>query len=188
MIKEAAGEYLKDSDMHRLWLLLVVVGLVFPVTGCGGDGGSGASPQPGAVLTGPIEISGTADGGTISLTVSEDGGSITSVEVTLTNLNCDGFTAGTWTMGRGGDFPVADGTIAASPSGIGQVKGRFTSSTAASGSIDLALDWYYGGGACEKLGTWNWSAEADEDGAREAPTIPEAPTPAEPPTMPTIAP
>jgi hypothetical protein len=161
IIKEAsAGKWLKEGDMHRLWLLLVVL-LTLAIAGCGGDGAPGASPQPGAVLAGPIEISGKADSGTINLTVSEDGASITSVEVTLTDLNCDGFSAGSWTMGRGGVFPVAKGNIAASPSGIGQIKGRFTSPTAASGSIDLALDWYYGGGACEKLGTWNWSAEAD---------------------------
>jgi len=150
--------------MHKLSLLLVIVAAISGMTACGGEedageGAGGTAPRPGAVLTGPIEISGKASGGTISLTVSEDGGSISSVKVTLQNLKCDGFSAGSLTKEAGGVFPVAKGNVNASPSGIGEVKGRFTSPTVASGTIDLVLEIPYDG-TC-KLGTSNWSAKAD---------------------------
>jgi len=145
--------------MHKLWLSLVIVGLILPAAACGGGGTSATSPQPGAVVTGPIEISGKASSGTISLTVSDDGASIASVKVTLTELKCDGFSAGSLTKEAGGAFPAAKGNVVASLSGIGKIDGRFTSPTAASGTIDLALEIPMGG-TC-KLGTQNWSAEAD---------------------------
>ena len=146
--------------MHKLWLSLVIVGLILPAAACGGGGGTSAtSPQPGAVLIGPIQISGKASSGTISLTVSDDGASIVSVKVTLTELKCDGFSAGSLTKEVSGAFPAAKGNVVASLSGIGKIDGRFTSPTAASGTIDLALEIPMGG-TC-KLGTQNWSAEAD---------------------------
>jgi hypothetical protein len=150
--------------MHKASLLLALVAAILSLTACGGgeDAGEGAgaiAPNPGAILTGPIEISGKASGGTISLTVSEDGASISSVKVTLQDLNCDGFSAGSFTKEAGGDFPVAKGSVVASPSGIGEVKGRFTSPTEASGTIDLVLEIPYDG-TC-KLGTSDWSAKAD---------------------------
>jgi hypothetical protein len=147
--------------MHKLWLSLAIVGLILPAAACGGGGGTSAtSPQPGAVLSGPIEISGKASSGTIGLTVSDDGASVTSVKVTLTELKCDGFSAGSLTKEVSGAFAAAKGKVVASLSGIGKIDGRFTSPTAASGTIDLALEIPMGGGTC-KLGTQNWSAEAD---------------------------
>ncbi len=145
--------------MHKSWLLLLIVGAILPLTACGGDGAPATSPQPGAVLTGPVEISGKASSGTISLTVSEDGASITSVGITLTDLKCDGFSAGSFTKEAGGEFPAAKGKVAASLSGIGEINGRFTSPTEASGTIELALEIPYAE-PC-KLGTSNWSAKAD---------------------------
>jgi hypothetical protein len=144
--------------MHKSWLLLVIFGLILPLAACGGGGTPATSPRPGAVLTGPIEISGKASGGTISLTVSDDGALITSVAITLTDLKCDGFSAGSLTKEASGVFPAAKGKVVASLSGIGKIDGRFTSPTVASGTIDLALEIPFGG-SCE-LGTLNWSAEA----------------------------
>ena len=145
--------------MHKSWLLLIVIaGLILPIAACGGEGAP-VAPQPGAVLTGPFEISDKASSGTISLTVSADGASITSVGITLNDLKCDGFSAGSLTKEGGGTFPVADGKIVASVSGIGKLDGRFTSPTEASGTIDLILEIPFGGGTC-KLGAQNWSAKA----------------------------
>ena len=146
--------------MHKVSLLLLIVGGVISMTACGGgEGAPATAPLPGAVLTGPIEISGKASGGTIGLTVAQDGASITSVKITLMDLNCDGFSAGSLTKEAGGVFPAAKGNVVASPSGIGEVKGRFTSPTVASGTIDLVLEIPYDG-TCN-LGTWNWSAKTE---------------------------
>ena len=146
--------------MHKLSLSLVIVAVVLSMAACGGGDGAGATaPRPGAVLTGPIEISGKASGGTISLTVSGDGASISSVKVTLMDLECDGFSAGSLSKEAGGAFPITKGNVVASPSGIGEIKGRFTSPTVVSGTIDLVLEIPFGD-TC-KLGTSDWSAKAD---------------------------
>ena len=140
--------------MHRLWLLLLIVGLVLSITGCGGDG----PPKPGAVLTGPIESSENATGGTMTLTVSDDGASITRAKVTLTGVKCRDFPPRSPTTDIRSDFPVTKGNIAISLPRGDQIKGRFTSPTEASGTIDFAPYWYHGGQPCE-LG--KWSAKAD---------------------------
>jgi hypothetical protein len=167
--------------MHKLSLLPVIVAVVISMTACGGgEDAPATAPLPGGVLTGPIEISGKASGGTIDLTVAQDGASIISVKITLTDLNCDGFSAGSLTQEGGGVFPVAKGKVVASPSGIGEVKGQFTSPTVASGTIDLVLEIPYDG-TCE-LGTWNWSAKTEVGtGQGSSPTV----TPASPLTAPT---
>jgi len=116
-------------------------------------------PKPGATLTGPIEISGKASSGTISLTISEDGASVTSVSITLNDLECDGFSAGSYSAERQGSFPVTGGAFSASLSDIGTIEGLFTSPTEASGTINLVLEIPYAG--TFELGTWNWSAKAD---------------------------
>lgn len=116
-------------------------------------------PQPGANLAGAIEISGKASSATIFLTISEDGSSIASVGIALTDLKCDGFSAGSMLQQLGGPFPVAEGNIVASLSGGGEIMGRFTSPTEASGTINLILEIPFGG-TCE-LGTWDWSAKAE---------------------------
>jgi len=158
------------------WLLLVVVALVLSITACG-EGASSVAPQSGAVLTGPLEISDKASSGTISLTVSEKGTSIASVSVTLNDLKCERFSADSFTKEVGDAFPVADGKVVASLSGIGKINGRFTSPTEASGTIDLVLEIPFGGGTCE-LGTRNWSVEAQPGATpRVIPTPPPVPTP-----------
>ncbi len=161
-----------------LWLLLVMLGLI--LTACAPKATPVAptpveatpkppeatptpvpvlEPQPGATLTGAIKISGKATSGTISLTISEDGASITSVGITLMDLTCDGFSAGSMTKKSEAPFPVAQGNIVASPPGLGEIKGRFTSPTEANGTVNLTLEIPFAG-TCE-LGIWDWSAKAD---------------------------
>jgi len=59
--------------------------LITTLAGCGeGTGtpeGGQAAPKPGATFSGPVEITGMASSATISLVISADAGSITSVEV-----------------------------------------------------------------------------------------------------------
>jgi hypothetical protein len=95
----------------------------------------------------------------ITLIISEDGASIASVAIAMTDLNCDGLSAGSTTQQLGGPFPVTEGNIAASLSGGGEIKGRFTSPTEASGTINLILEIPFAG-TCD-LGRWDWSAKAD---------------------------
>ena len=117
--------------------------------------------QPGATFSGPIEISGKASSGAISFAVSVDGASIISMSVTLKDVKCDGMSAGSMETTTSGPFPVTDGKLAASPSNLGEIKGQFTSSTEAVGTIHLRLEFSILGQTtvCE-LGTWNWSARA----------------------------
>jgi hypothetical protein len=82
------------------------------------------------------------------------------VQFTLTDPKCDGFSAGSSTTETQSVFPVTNGNIAISLARGDQIKGRFTSPTAASGTIDLTVDPGIGGTPCD-LGTWNWSAKAD---------------------------
>jgi len=116
--------------------------------------------QPGATFSGPIKISGKASGATISFTISEDGTSI-SLEITLSDLKCDGMTASSMSTQASGPLSITDGSFSASFSNLGEVEGRFASPTEASGTIDLSLKISILGQTtvCE-LGTWNWSAEA----------------------------
>jgi len=142
---------------NKLWLLLGIL-VVILLAACGPKA-KPVAPRPGATFTGPIEISGKAGSGTISQNISEDGASITSVAVTLKELKCDGFSAGSMTKEASDSFPVTDGEVVASLSGIGELRGRFSSPTEPSGTINLTLEIPYAG-SC-KLGTWNWSAKAD---------------------------
>lgn len=158
----------------KLWLLLVIVGLILaacapkatPVAPMPVEATPTLSPaailgpQPGATFSGPIEISGKASSGTISFTISDDGDSITSVSVLLSDLECDGMSAGSMETRASGPFPVTDGELAASPSNLGEIEGQFTSSTEAVGTINLRLEFSVLDQkiVCE-LGTWGWSAE-----------------------------
>jgi hypothetical protein len=117
------------------------------------------APKPGATFSGSIEITGKASSGTIEFNISGDGASIISVSITLKDLKTESFSAGSMTKSTSGTFPITSGNLDASLSGIGKIKGRFTSSTQASGTVDLTLDIPFS--APVKLGEWHWSAKAD---------------------------
>jgi len=115
--------------------------------------------QPGATFSGPIKISGKVSGATISFAISEDGTSI-ALEITLSDLKCDGMTASSMSTQASGPLSITDGSFSASFSNLGEVEGRFASPTEASGTIDLSLKISILGQTtvCE-LGSWDWSAE-----------------------------
>ena len=155
--------------------LILVLSMLISISSCGGEkptlttsGGEKATPKSetgsvapksGATFTGSIEISGKASSGTIRFSISGDGASITSVSITLKDLKCDGFSAGSMTQEASGSFIVTKGNFTASPSGIGKLEGRFTSPTEANGTIDITLTIPFSG-PCS-LGEWRWSAKAD---------------------------
>jgi len=125
---------------------------------------SRVAPAPGAIFSGPIEISGKASSGTLIFTVSGDGATITSVSVRLSDAQCDGMSARSMERRAYVSIPVADGSIDSSVGGIGVVEGRFTSPTEASGTIVLRLaDIGPGQTTVCELGEWEWSAEAQEE-------------------------
>ncbi len=139
---------------RRLWL----VPLVLILAGCAAP----TEPTPGATFSGPINIDTQyASSATLRFTVSEDGTSLTRVEVEFADLKCESLSAGSMMSAVSGEFPLEGGEIAAAPEGIGKLTGRFTSPTQASGTITLTLEQDIPGSTliCEP-GTWEWSAEA----------------------------
>ena len=112
-----------------------------------------AEPKPGGQFTGDIDLGGKASRATITFTVADTGNWISSVGIELSDMKCNGGSAeqmSAWASVLG---TIVDGAFTASPSGIGEVQGRFTSPTQASGTIHLKLK------ICD-LGTHNWSATA----------------------------
>ena len=160
--------------MKRLAMLVasvLVVSLILSFAGCGGGGtaapqgegsttpqGGGAAPTPGASFSGPVEISGTASSAIISLVVSADGASITSVGVTLNDLKTESFSAGSMTKEVTGSIPIKDGSFSGSLSGLGEIDGRFASPTEASGTVKLNVEIPYSVPA--DLGEFSWNAKA----------------------------
>ena len=114
-----------------------------------------------ASFSGPIVISEGASSAILRLAISEDGSSITSVEVTLSNVECDGMSAESMSTTSSGQFPITEGEFEVSASGLGEIQGRFTSPTEASGVIDLRWEVSVLGQTlvCE-LGEWDWTATA----------------------------
>ena len=148
------------------WSLLAVVAaplvaLSLVLASCGGGGGA-ASPKPGAAFTGPVEIGkDKASSAVIRFAVSADGESITSVGIVLTQVKCEAMSSGLLSQEVRGPFPLKEGTIDISSSSIGDVSGKFTSTTEASGTVNLVLKITVLGStvSCD-LGTGNWSAKA----------------------------
>ncbi len=142
--------------MKRLSIILVAVALT--LAGCGGGS---AQPKPGATFSGPIQIDADkAESAYLSFTISDDGTAITKVAVSLTNFHCEAMSGGQMSLHSGGNFPISNG-LDLSPSNIGQITGRFSSPTKASGTINIQLEINTGFGSarCE-MGAWKWSAEA----------------------------
>lgn len=115
----------------------------------------------GVSFSGPIAIGKGASSANLRLVISDDRSSITSVEVTLSNLKCGGMSADSMSSTSSGQFPITEGEFAIAASGIGEIQGRVTSPTEASGVIDLRWEVSILGQTlvCE-LGEWNWTANA----------------------------
>jgi hypothetical protein len=108
---------------------------------------------------------GTASAGTITWVVSEDGDTLSQVEITLQSIECSSesatFGVGESRVSFNDSIPVTDGKIEA-VLGERTIKGQFTTPTEAEGTIDLIEEMNDGLGnsvSCD-LGTWNWKAQA----------------------------
>jgi len=175
--------------------------------------------MPGSTFSGAIETGDKASSGLISFKIAGDGASITDVNITLTELNCDGLSLGrihdslgflaiplkegefngaTPALGRGQmsestnyklDNPPSAFPTVESLYKVGQLEGKFSSSTQASGTIKIHV-WVMmtEDRACE-LGTFPWKAELTVPSslppveATPAPELPPTEKPAPPPTV-----
>jgi hypothetical protein len=158
--------------------------LVLALTACGGD----TAPTPGANFNGAIDVGDTATSGAIAFKISEDGASITGVNITLLDLECKGLTIGRIhdTM-RDLMIPISDGKFSTSipalgasqvsesenyhmttspfdfpafpdMGSVGQFEGKFSSSTNVGGTIQIYVLAAMTDRACE-LGTFPWTAK-----------------------------
>jgi hypothetical protein len=125
--------------------------LILILSACGSKA---VTPKAGAVLSGSIEME-SAKTAQISLKVSQDSLSIEQVGLSFTELDCQGFSAGSSMTTVSTMVPITDGSFVFKSDDIGEISGKFVSSTRAEGSAHLA---FYGGQA--ECGTWDWSAEA----------------------------
>ncbi len=132
-------------------VLLAAVILLLVLSGCGAKT---VTPKAGAVFSGSIEME-SAKTAQISLKVSQDSLSIEQVGLSFTELDCQGFSAGSSMTTVSTMVPITDGSFVYKSDDIGEISGKFTSPTKAEGSAHLA---FYGGQA--ECGTWNWSVEA----------------------------
>lgn len=128
-------------------LLFLVLSLYF-LSGC-----EAASPEPGAVLEGAINMDSAASAG-IVFKVSDDGASIKSVSLNFTELKCEGFSAGSSSTTVSSNVPITNGEFTFTSKDIGEITGKFTTATSAEGSAHFA---FYNGQA--ECGTWDWSAK-----------------------------
>lgn len=162
-------------------LFICLVSLALVVSACGGK----ASPAPGSSFSGAIEIGDKASSASISFNIREDGTAIKDLAVTLSELKCNGLSAGQVNDSWGNQIiTISDGAFSSSIPAVGknivkynleaspadfpviedleragQIEGKFTSAKKASGTIKIFMWVVMTDRACE-LGTFPWSATA----------------------------
>lgn len=157
----------KRSPVIAVPVLLLLLAVVF--AGCDGSTGAtqgastsategGVAPTPGATLSGPVDISGKASSAIISLVVSDDGASITSVGATLNDLKTESFSAGSMDKRATTRIPITGGSFSGPVGGLGTIEGKFTSPTEASGTVKLNVEIPFSEPA--DLGEFSWTASA----------------------------
>lgn len=132
------------------FLIISVIALV-TLTTCGKRA---VTPQGGITVGGTISTDRAASA-EIFLDVSDDSSTIEKVSLVFTDLKCEGFTAGSMMTTVSGFTPITNGEFQYKSADIGEINGRFTSSTSAEGTIHLA---FYDGKA--ECGTSDWTAKA----------------------------
>jgi len=171
------------SSQNLLRQITGLAVILFLLTGCGASGA--AKPQPGASITGIIDVVEKAEGGTLSFKVSDAGNAIVNLGISLEKANCNDMI----TMGSVSDFvsdpniTIVDGAFEGSlpamggmvtdyrfnpgdpfptpvpdPYTVGKITGHFTSPATASGTITIFLGAAMSGGIVCELGTFDWSS------------------------------
>ncbi|MDA3936647.1 MAG: hypothetical protein PF636_07275 [Actinomycetota bacterium] len=168
---------------QRRRLCIIGVGLtVMLLTGCGSTsteqqqgttGDAPVQPEPGAVLSGPLSLvqegtNGSAGGGELSITITDDGAGISLANFALENTACSGqgvtITSEGWSKKTSFNQPssIADGAFTLSlggADGATEVKGQFTSPTQADATIVISTTERLPDGRtleCD-FGTWSWT-------------------------------
>ena len=162
--------------------MLAILLVMFLIT-CTGN----AKPAPGASFSGTINMDNKASSATISFKISEDGTSIKDLKTTVNELKLDGLTAGQVYDYHGGkliliedgkfsvSIPAVGGSVKnykldKSPSefqtvsaldNIGQIEGKFLSSTKASGTIKIYM-WLLLTDYAIEVGEFSWEAECPD--------------------------
>ena len=150
-------------------------------------GGRSASPKPGTAFSGTINVGDKASSGSLSFNISDGGTELTNLGTSLQSANCqDMITMGSVSdyqsnpgiaISNGafeGSLPAMGGRVTnyrfspgdvfptpvPNPDSIGKISGRFSSPTAASGTISIYLGAAMTGGIVCELGTFEWNASA----------------------------
>jgi hypothetical protein len=164
---------MKTMKLQLAYIILILTLLL--LTAC--TGGSSVEPQASATYSSKLTVTeagenGTATGGEIEFTISEDGAGIASLSYNLTSDSCiaDGITIqGVGTSSRKMPPPeVKNGTFIWEDENV-QVEGTFTSSTEASGTITITIQHNVqtsiNSPATKKItcdyGTWTWDASME---------------------------
>ncbi len=164
-------------------LFIGLAALILFVIACGG----GTSPAGGASFSGAIDMGDKAGSGTISFKTSEDGASITTINITLQEVKCGGLTIGSIHDDLGDEqIAISSGAFSASipamgtsqfsesrnyhlttspfdfpafsdMGSVGQLEGNFISADNASGTIKIYIHAAMTDRACE-LGEFTWEA------------------------------
>lgn len=168
---------------QKRFLFLGLAVLLLAITACGAN----TSPAAGSFFSGEIDMGDKASSGTISFKISEDGISVTAINITLLELKCNslnierihdnlgnglisitsgGFSASIPAMGASQFTESQNYHLTASPfdfpsfsdmGSVGQLEGKFSSATDASGTIKLYIWAVMTDRACE-LGEFTWKA------------------------------
>lgn len=137
-------------------ILLIILICSFTV-GCASGS---VSPQPGAELSGTIDIrADQAKTAQIYLTVSEDGTGIDDITVRLMEVHCAGVTTSLVNLNVTVNSPFDGKIFSIDNEYIGVINGEFISPTNAAGNIHLILKKNVSGtqASCD-LGLWKWRA------------------------------
>jgi hypothetical protein len=171
----------------RKWYIPFIPGaLVFLIQAACLTGAS--EPKPGASFHGSIDVSGAASSGSLSFTISERGEAILDLSISLQQADCQGmitmgsvsdyFSNPGISISNGAfedSLPAMGGMVTdyqfnpgdvfptpvPDPYTVGQISGRFTSPTAARGTIHIFLGAAWSGGIVCELGTFNWEASGE---------------------------
>ncbi len=138
---------------RNLFRIVVVISLILLLSSSCSK--AAVAPQGGAKMHGKIDMD-KASSAAISLIVSEDGSSISTVSLSFINLKCEGFSAGSTENSVSGGNPITNGEFQISSDNFGEINGKFTKPTSAEGTLHLA---FFDGKA--ECGTWKWSASAE---------------------------
>ena len=171
----------KQAFFHIL--LIIILFIVIFLVSCIGN----IKPTPGASLSGSIDMGNKASSATISFKISEDGASIEDLETTINDLKLEGLAAGQVYDYHGGfltsiengrfsvSIPVVGGSVKdykldKSPSefqtvtdldNIGQIEGKFLSTTKASGTIRIYM-WLLLTDYAVEVGEFSWEVECSD--------------------------